>query len=280
MHEPQYSGYLPKKEMLMIDSSNYSYIYLDSYQNAGPTTNNAQTIQSQIFTSQMTKNYRIGVDEVFIFDDLYNVNPYNNKFILTNTFSTYNVALPIGRYKLKADVTDILSLAYLLQTTLNALGPALFSVNVLNGVLSISSNNNFVISYNNNKDAYYGTKLHGIKAGNYSLITVYNFTPQFCYTNLIYFRSDLQRFNKNDEDGFDNRTELITSIFLDNTWYSKDTTTKTTDIKHVKYFLANETISMPNFNVSLFDDFGSPLYVQADSNFRYIIRLIVKNVPN
>ena len=278
--QPQYAGYLPKKEMLMIDSSNYSYIFLDSYQNAGPSQNNSQLIQSQIFNSQMTKNFRIGVDEIFIFDDLWNVNPYNDKLILINTFGTFNITLTNGRYKLKAPNTDPASLSLLIQNAFNAVSASIYVCNVVDGQFSISSNNTFAINYPNERFAYYGSKLHGLRAQNYNAISTYFFTPPFCYTNLIYFRSDIQRFNKNDEDGFDNRTEIISSVILDNSWLSKDTTTKTTDIKHIKYFCTNETISMGSFAIQLFDDYGLPLFIQPESNFRYIVRLIVKNIPN
>lgn len=281
-YQQQLNGYLPKSEpMLMLDSSSYSYIYLDSYQNAGPSQNNAQTIQNQIYRSDMIKNYRIGCDQITVFDDLYNVNSYNNKMIVTIGLISYNIVFTPGRYKLKAPVTDPLSLAKLIQDQLNVIAtPLLFTVNVQNGVLSINRSTFFSISYANDKDAYYATKLHGIKEGSYSGGVIYNFTPPFCYTNLIYFRSDIQKYNKNDEDGFDNRTEIIASINLYNTWDSCDTTTKEQDVKFVKFFLANEQISAGNFAVSLFDDFGQPLNIQSNSNFRYILRLVTRNVPN
>lgn len=280
-YQTQLAGYLPGQTMFMIDSANYSYIYLDSYQNAGPSQNNAQLIQNQIYRSDMVKNLRAGVDHMFIFDDLYNVNTYNNKMIVTVGATTFNVVLTPGRYKLKAPVTDPLSLAKLISDQLNLLAPPIvFAVDVENGVLSILCSAIFSVAYANNRDAYYATKLHGIKEGTYPTGSVYIFTPPFCYTNLIYFRSDIQRYNKNDEDGFDNRTEIIASINLNNTWDSCDTTTKEYDVKAVKYFLTNEQISAGNFGVAMFDDYGQPLNIQSNSNFRYILRLIVKNVPN
>lgn len=278
--QKSFSGYLPKEIGKMINAEDFSYYYADSSNVYGPEKLNGEKINNIQFRSDQLMNYRFGIDECFIFNDLWDVNPYNNKIYFISGITTTVISLTNGRYKMKAPASDPLSFSAMFNTRLTASGLSGWSVDVADGILTLTAGVfNFTVIYPNPLMEKYGTKLHGIRAGNYTG-SVHTFTPYFSYTDIIYFRSDINKYSKFDESGADGKSNIIASLFLERNLYSRDTDKQEQQIMNIKYFKVNEQMSPANFNITLYDDSDNPLYIQSTSNFRYILRFLIKNYPN
>lgn len=272
-----FNEYLPKHTKFMIDKTDFSYYYADSANVQGPEQANGDKINNIQFRSDQLQNYRFGIDETFIFNDLWDVNDYNNKITFINGITITPITLTNGRYKMKAVETDPKSFGYMLNQKLTAAGLP-YSVTVADGVLTVIAGAGFRVIYPNATMEAYATKLHGIRAGIYAGNA--SFTPYFSYTDIIYIRSDINKYSKFDESGADGKSNIIASINLERDLYSADTNKQTDQIMNIKFFKVNEQMSPANFNVGLYDDKDNKLFIQPNSNFRYILRFLIKNYPN
>lgn len=278
--QKSFSGYLPQQTGKMISAEDYSYYYADSSNVYGPEKKNGDKINNIPYRSDQIQNYRFGVDLVNIFNDLWDVNPYNNKINFLFGITTTPVTLTNGRYKMKAPASDPLSFSAMFNTRLSVAGLIGWSVDVANGVLTLTSAvPNFFVLYPDATMEKYATRLHGIRTGAYTT-SINSFTPYFSYTDIIYFRSDINKYSKFDESGADGKSNIIQSIILERDLYSKDTDKQTYEPMMIKYFKVNEQMSPGNFQIALYDELDNPLYIQPESNFKYILRFMIKNYPN